>query len=74
MPPSVPVRQTFQPKGEEALPDLPSVDVKPEQLPSPSAKKGSLPSNDKGSRVGNVARSVGRIFKFGRKDDSNKGK
>lgn len=51
----------------ESLPDVTAIDVKPVPIASP--KPTAMPKQEeKGSRVGKVAKSVGRIFGFGRKE------
>jgi hypothetical protein len=53
----------------ESLPDVPSIDVKAEPVASPTPQVETK-QQEKGSRAGKLARSVGRVFGFGRKDAS----
>jgi hypothetical protein len=51
----------------ESLPDATAIDVK--AVPVASPKPTGMPKQEeKGTRVGKVAKSVGKIFGFGRKD------
>jgi hypothetical protein len=51
----------------ENLPEVQTIEVHPEPVASPKAVVNVKPE-DKGSRAGKLARSVGRVFGFGRKD------
>jgi hypothetical protein len=53
----------------ESLPDAPAIDVKAEPVATPAPRVGTK-QQEKGSRAGKLARSVGRVFGFGRKESS----
>jgi hypothetical protein len=68
IPPSVTApRAAMSQDLTESLPDVGAIDVK--AVPVASPKPVAMPKQEeKGSRVGKVAKSVGKIFGFGRKE------
>jgi len=68
IPPSVTTpRAAMQQDLTESLPDVQQIDVK--AAPVAAGKASAMPKQEeKGSRVGKVAKSVGKIFGFGRNE------
>ncbi len=68
IPPSVTTpRAAMKQDLTQTLPDAPSIDVKADPV-AVAGPQVTTKQEDKGSRAGKLARSVGRVFGFGRKD------
>lgn len=68
IPPSVTTPRTAMKQDlVENLPEVQAIDIQPVPVASPKATVAAKPE-EKGTRAGKLARSVGRVFGFGRKD------
>jgi hypothetical protein len=75
IPPSVTTpRAAMKQDLTETLPEVQAIEVKAVPLASPNQPAALPKPEDKGSRVGKVAKSVGKIFGFGRKDPADPAK